>query len=128
MTPVITLDPSSAVPPYEQVRGQIEVLVLAGQLPEGTALPTIRQLAHDLGVAAGTVARAYRELEQTGLVETRRRGGTVVRRAQVQRGRRPEREERLAAAARDLVAAARGLGVSLDDAEAALRVQWRAGQ
>ena len=128
MNAVITLDPSSAVPPYEQVRGQVEVLVLSGQLPEGTVLPTIRQLAHDLGVAPGTVARAYRELEQASLVETRRRGGTVVRRAEVQRARRPERDERLATAARDLVAAARSLGVNLDDAEAALRAQWLAGQ
>jgi DNA-binding transcriptional regulator YhcF (GntR family) len=123
---VITLNPSSAVPPYEQVRSQLEVLVLSGQLAEGSVLPTIRQLAHDLGIAPGTVQRAYRELESAGLVESRRRGGTVVREMPVRRTTRSQREVRLAAAARDLVAAARALGADLDEVEAALATQWTA--
>jgi len=126
MSAVITLNPSSAVPPYEQVRSQVEVLVLSGQLQTGSVLPTIRQLAHDLGIAPGTVQRAYRELEAAGLVESRRRGGTVVRDLPVRRTSRSQREERLAAAARDLVAAARSLGADLDEVEAALATQWTA--
>jgi len=126
MSGVITLNPSSAVPPYEQVRSQVEVLVLSGQLQTGSVLPTIRQLAHDLGIAPGTVQRAYRELEAAGLVESRRRGGTVVRDLPVRRTSRSQREERLAAAARDLVAAARSLGADLDEVEAALATQWTA--
>jgi len=124
---VITLDPSSAVPPYEQVRGQVEVLVLSGQLPVGTMLPTIRQLAHDLGVAPGTVQRAYRELELTGVVESNRRRGTVVLEPNVERTSRRQREQRLQAAARELVATARSLGVDLDSVESALRGQWAVG-
>ncbi|MFN8148846.1 MAG: GntR family transcriptional regulator [Candidatus Nanopelagicales bacterium] len=127
MSDVIVLDPSSAVPPYEQIRSQVEVLVLAGRLPAGTALPTIRQLAHDLGVAPGTVQRAYRELEAAELVEARRRGGTVVRSRSVPRTTRSQRDERLAASARDLVAATRGLGLDLDAAVEALRRQWAVG-
>ena len=126
MSAVITLNPSSAVPPYEQVRSQLEVLVLSGQLAEGSVLPTIRQLAHDLGIAPGTVQRAYRELESAGLGESRRRGGTVVREMPVRRTTRSQREVRLAAAARDLVAAARALGADLDEVEAALATQWTA--
>jgi DNA-binding transcriptional regulator YhcF (GntR family) len=75
---MITLDPRSPMPPYEQVRAQIAAQVHDGRLPTGTRLPTVRRLADDLGLAANTVARAYRELEQDGVVATRGRNGTVV--------------------------------------------------
>ncbi|WP_433290926.1 GntR family transcriptional regulator [Actinoplanes sp. CA-030573] len=74
----ITVDPGSAVPPYEQVRLRIAALAADGTLPAGAKLPPVRTLAADLGLAANTVARAYRELEQAGLVETRGRLGTVI--------------------------------------------------
>src|SRR4051794_19250074 len=66
------------MPPYEQVRTRIADLAATGVLTAGTRLPPVRQLATDLGLAANTVARAYRELEQAGLVETRGRLGTVI--------------------------------------------------
>jgi DNA-binding transcriptional regulator YhcF (GntR family) len=78
MTAGISVDLGSAVPPYEQIRTQISSLIAVGSLVAGTRLPTVRSLASDLGIAAGTVARAYKELEQGGLIETRRRNGTVV--------------------------------------------------
>jgi DNA-binding transcriptional regulator YhcF (GntR family) len=127
MSPTIGVDPTSGVPPFEQIRAQVEVLVHAGHLRPGTSLPTIRQLAHDLGIAPGTVQRAYRELESGGLVESRRRGGTVVIEPSARRATKTEREQRLATAARDLVAAARSLGVDLETAESALRRQWVVG-
>lgn len=74
----IAIDADSRVPPYEQVRLRIAELAGTGALPAGTRLPPVRRLATDLGLAANTVARAYRELEQAGLVETRGRAGTVV--------------------------------------------------
>jgi GntR family transcriptional regulator len=74
----ITVDLRSAIPPYEQIRSQISSLIALGALAPGTRLPTVRSLAADLGIAAGTVARAYKELEAGGLVDSRRRGGTVV--------------------------------------------------
>jgi GntR family transcriptional regulator len=74
----ITVDLASPTPPYEQIRAQIAAAIDSGQLEEGTRLPSIRALAADLGVATGTVARAYRELEGAGLVASRRRLGTVV--------------------------------------------------
>jgi DNA-binding transcriptional regulator YhcF (GntR family) len=74
----ITIDAGSATPPYEQVRQRIAELAAAGTLAAGEKLPTVRALAADLGLAANTVARAYRELELAGLVETRGRLGTVV--------------------------------------------------
>ena len=78
MSAGITVNLGSATPPYEQIRAQISKLIGLGTLAPGTRLPTVRSLAADLGIAAGTVARAYRELEQSGLIETRRRNGTVV--------------------------------------------------
>jgi GntR family transcriptional regulator len=53
-------------------------MVTIGTLPEGHRMPTIRQLAADLGLAGGTVARAYRELEQGGFIVSRGRNGTSV--------------------------------------------------
>ncbi len=74
----ISLELRSAVPPYEQIRSQISSLIAVGSLAPGSKLPTVRSLAADLGIAAGTVARAYKELEAAGLIESRRRNGTVV--------------------------------------------------
>ena len=78
MTVGISVDLGSPTPPYEQIRLQVSALIAAGGLTAGTRLPAVRTLAADLGLAAGTVARAYKELEQSGLIETRRRNGTVV--------------------------------------------------
>jgi DNA-binding transcriptional regulator YhcF (GntR family) len=74
----ITVDVQAATPPYEQIRSQIAAYVEGGLLSDGARLPTMRALAADLGVATGTVARAYAELEAAGLVASRRRTGTVV--------------------------------------------------
>lgn len=73
----IFLDTESLIPPYEQLRSQIATLIASGALRPEDRLPAIRQLAADLGIASGTVARAYRELETLGLVRARRRGTFV---------------------------------------------------
>ncbi|SEK24527.1 GntR family transcriptional regulator [Streptacidiphilus jiangxiensis] len=75
---LIALDPSSHVPPFEQIRAQVAAAAASGEAPVGTKLPTVRKLAEDLGLAVNTVAKAYRELETAGVVETRGRAGTVV--------------------------------------------------
>ena len=75
---IVSVDPTGSVPPYEQVRAGIAARIDDGSLPVGTRLPPVRTLATDLGLAANTVARAYRELEEAGLVETAGRRGTVV--------------------------------------------------
>ena len=75
---MIVIDPASHVPPFEQLRAQVVDEVASGALAAGERLPTVRRLAEDLGVAPGTVARAYRELEASGIIETRGRNGTFV--------------------------------------------------
>jgi DNA-binding transcriptional regulator YhcF (GntR family) len=75
---LLVLDPTSSTPPYEQVRSQIAAAIEHGSLRLGAQLPTVRRLARELGIAVNTVARAYRELELAGLIETRGRQGTFV--------------------------------------------------
>lgn len=104
----ISVDLDSATPQYEQIRQQVAALVVAGDLVEGDRLPTVRALALDLGIAAGTVARAYRDLEASGAVATRRRVGTVVTSATRTPGRTP-------GAARDLVRLAADEGITAQE-------------
>ena len=121
---IVEVDPGSAVPPYEQVRQQVATMAASGVLPVGTRLPSIRQLAGDLGLATGTVARAYRELEADGIVVSRVRHGTTIA-AQARRPR-PDSRARLAEVARAYAVAARGLGVSREQAVRAVETQLRA--
>lgn len=76
--PILLLDSSSPVPPYEQIGAQIRLQIAAGRLLVGAVLPSVRQLANDLGVAPNTVARAYSELEREGWVVTAARRGVMV--------------------------------------------------
>ncbi len=115
MSAQITVDLASAVPPFEQVRSQLASLITSGSLAPGTRLPTMRDLAADLGIAVGTVTRAYRELENLGLVTSRRRVGTVVAEG-ASIGSGPTRS-----AVDQLVRAARGAGLSDDDVLALVR-------
>ena len=75
---MIEVDTQSAIPPFEQVRAQLLSQILSGELVAGVRLPTVRRLAGDLGLAINTVARAYKELEEAGLVHTRGRAGTFI--------------------------------------------------
>jgi DNA-binding transcriptional regulator YhcF (GntR family) len=76
--PVVEIDLDDPTPPYAQLRRGLAALIEQGTLAGGQRLPTVRQLAGDLGIAAGTVMRAYKELESAGYVRGDRRRGTVV--------------------------------------------------
>lgn len=100
---MIQLDASSRVPPYEQVRAQFARQIADGVLAVGTRLPTVRQLAADLGLAVNTVAKAYRELEEAQLVRTQGRSGTFVNAAgERSRARAEQAATRYAAATAEL--------------------------
>ena len=103
---IIRLDPAESTPPSEQLVAQIAASVDRGDLEPGDRLPTIRALAHDLGIAPGTVARAYAELERDGWVHTQGRRGTVVAHRTT-----PRPVRAVDAAADDLVAAAARAGL-----------------
>lgn len=74
----LLIDALSSVPPYEQIRLGVIRLIDAGALRPEDRLPTVRELAAQLGLANNTVAKAYRELEMSGVIETRGRKGTFV--------------------------------------------------
>lgn len=123
---IIEVDPGSPTPPYEQIRAQIATMIEAGTLPVWAQLPTIRQLASDLGLAANTVARAYRELEAGGWVVSRVRHGTTVAprvplaEADVRR--------RLQEAAQSYATLAHQLGVDPGQAEETVRSALQGGE
>jgi GntR family transcriptional regulator len=76
--PTLTVVTDDPTPPYEQLRRQLIELIRYGDLAPGDRLPPLRQLAADLGLAVGTVARTYHELEVAGMVVSRRGAGTRV--------------------------------------------------
>jgi DNA-binding transcriptional regulator YhcF (GntR family) len=78
---IVHVDAASPVPVFEQLRAQIERLIVSGQLAPGATLPPIRHLATDLGIARGTVNKVYEQLARDGLVRTAGRHGTVVQQA-----------------------------------------------
>jgi DNA-binding transcriptional regulator YhcF (GntR family) len=114
---VISVDDTNPTPPFEQIRAQIENQIRLGKLTNGQRLPTVRQLAADLGIAPGTVARAYAGLESEGLIETRRGAGTRV---SLQSDAYPE----VLDAAIEFAKAARARDLSLEAAILALRAAW----
>jgi len=119
---IVEVDPDSFVPPYEQIRQQITAMIDSGVLAPGARLPSIRQLAGDLGLAVNTVARSYRELEAAGLVVSRVGNGTTVAASGAPLSQ-AERHRRLRAAADAYLATARRLGSSAEQAIDILRQQ-----
>jgi DNA-binding transcriptional regulator YhcF (GntR family) len=105
----ISVDSRASRPLFDQLRNQMIDGVRSGRLTAGARLPTVRELARELGLAVNTVARAYREMEAAGIVETRGRFGTFVARVD-------PADAAMAAAARSFAEAARALGVGKSDA------------
>ncbi|MFI5821633.1 GntR family transcriptional regulator [Streptomyces rishiriensis] len=118
MTLKIHVDEGAA--PYEQVRAQIAEQARSGALPVGYRLPTVRGLAESLGLAANTVAKAYRALETDGVIETRGRNGTFVAASG------PAAQREAAAAAGAYAERALRLGLTEEEASAAVREALRA--
>jgi GntR family transcriptional regulator len=113
------LDPGCGVPLYRQIIDQVLLGVADGRLAAGTQLPTVRQLAVDLAINLNTVARAYREMEIRGIVETQQGTGTFIasRRAEKRTAERKKALERLVD---DFLAQAASRGFTLDEAADAL--------
>ena len=112
-------DPAAAEPPFEQLRSQVARRAASGDLAPGTRLPTVRALAAELGLAANTVARAYRELEADGVVVTEGRRGTFV--AATPAAATPDARS----AAADYVTVARRLGLAQAEATRLVEQAWQ---
>jgi GntR family transcriptional regulator len=76
--PIIQLDEASPAPKYQQIVDQVRAHVASRRLPPGAALPSVRQLAADLGININTALAAYRALEADGIVLLRRGSRAVV--------------------------------------------------
>lgn len=119
----LVVDLEDPTPPYEQIRRAILDQVAAGVLVTGDRLPAIRALAGDLGLAPGTVARAYKELEEAGVFITRRGAGTRIADGAPVAESNPD----LQRLTDDLVAAARSAGFGDQAILDAVRRSLRAG-
>jgi DNA-binding transcriptional regulator YhcF (GntR family) len=106
---LLRVDTKARKPLFDQLRNQVIDGVRTGALQPGARLPTVRDLAGQLGVAANTVGRAYRELESAAIVETRGRYGTFI-------SRFDPTDAAMAAAAKEYVQVARTLGLTKSDA------------
>jgi len=115
---IVSLSGSS--PPTEQIRDQIRGLIASHRLAADDRLPSVRQLAKDLGVAPGTVAKAYKALEAEGCLVTRTGGGTRVSRHATTTPRD------VLTAARRLAETGVATGTDLDEAIGILRAIWPA--
>ncbi len=115
---MITVDTSDPTPPYEQVREQIAAQIKTGQLHPGQRLPSVRQLATDLHLAPGTIARSYRLLEEATLVQTSRSTGTSVKAGNAI-------DPKITIAAMNLIDFLAAEPVELDDVLAAITTNWR---
>ena len=119
----IRIDPSSREPASAQLAGAIGAAIERGTLGPGERLPPIRGLAIELGLAANTVAKAYRALEAEGVLEARGRHGSFV--AERLPPRFPEADQRLAEAADAFVRRSRQLGFGAPRARRALELALR---
>jgi GntR family transcriptional regulator len=116
--PYLVVDPNLEIPPYQQVVAQIRAGIERGELLPDSPLPTVRQLAGDLGIAPNTVARAYSELQSEGwLVGDGRRGTRVANRIP---GSRRDRMQSLREATEKFIASLRHRGFTLDEIAAQL--------
>jgi len=123
---MLTIDLDSAIPIVEQLHAEIRHAIAGGLLRPGDSLPTVRQLADDLGINLNTVARAYRLLESDGLVTSVRGRGSVVRSAR-EAPAIAERslQQRIGQSIRTLIADARLAGLDRGEFEALFAEQAR---
>lgn len=118
------LDPASGVPFYRQVIDQTLAGIATGALVPGEQLPTVRTLAVELRVNLNTVAKAYRELEIRGVLNTQQGSGTYVAPVQVERDQ-VERRRQVVQLVNEFLARAAAAGLPPEEvvAELAARVE-----
>ncbi len=122
---ILSVDPALEAAPFQQISDQLREFVERGELSSGDCLPTVRQLASDLGVAPNTVARAYADLQEGGWLRSDGRRGTRV----AESTPADDALERASILSRDLdeaVATLRRRGYSKKEISVALREAARA--
>jgi len=110
----LTIDLTSDVPIYTQIRNGVIEGILAGELVHGESLPSVRQLAGDLGINLHTVNKAYGVLKQEGFIQVHRKKGAVINSPESYRAD-DTYYARLRKELAPLIAEARCRGVGIDD-------------
>ncbi len=126
----IQLDFRSGVPIYTQITDQVRALVERGDLKPGDQLPTVRQLATELRINFNTVARAYRILDEAGLISTQHGRGTYIWETPTEETLRRLRQESLEGLTRRYLAHAARQGYSPEEVRQALEshlAAWKDG-
>lgn len=122
---ILCVDAEAPVPVYEQICEQVVRMVVAGTLAPGTRMPSIRQLAKDLQLAKGTVAKAYARLEAADVLESFGHHGTFIASDPLPaRASGASTEASLRGAADAYVLVAHQLGVELVRAQGAVEERW----
>jgi len=111
----IQIDFRSGIPIYIQIMNQVRQMVANGDLKPGDQLPTVRQLAIDLKVNWNTVARAYRLLDEAGLISTQQGRGTFIWEMPSEETTRQLHQQTLEGLTRRYLAEAAHLGISPQD-------------
>lgn len=111
----IDVEFESGIPLYEQIIQQLLAQIEEGQLSPGDQLPTTRQLAVQLGINFNTVARAYRQLDQEGLISTQPGRGTYVLKPSQRKSLRKVKKDHIEELTRFYVRKAAQLGFQLEE-------------
>jgi GntR family transcriptional regulator len=119
----IHLDFRSGSPIYTQIVEQVKQQVLSGELKPGDQLPTVRALALELRVNFNTVARAYRLLDEAGIISTQQGRGTYILEVPPPERTDKLRQQALEALTRDYLAEAMRLGCSTEEILQAMQTQ-----
>ena len=118
------LNPQSGVPIYRQLLDQVRRMVSSGQLPPGTALPSIRDLALLHAVNPMTISKAYSLLETEGLLERHRGKPMTVASQSAARPQLAKRLQQIDPLLDQVVLAARQLQITDAELAMALRRKW----
>jgi len=122
----IQIDFRSGGPIYLQIVEQVQQMIAQGELKKGDQLPTVRQLATDLRVNFNTVARAYRLLDEAGLISTQQGRGTYIWEAPPEEAMQQLRQTGLYEMVQHVLEEAERMGYSIEEIEQAFAEQVQA--
>lgn len=120
----LQVNTSNGIPVYDQIARQVIFAVADGALATGDLIPSVRELAKELAVNPNTVARAYRQLQSQGIVETVRGTGLVVR-SGAKRSCRTERQGLLRDRVRQAIQETLDAGLNFDETSALLETELK---
>jgi GntR family transcriptional regulator len=121
----IQIDFRSDVAIYTQIVEQLRQMIHTGEIKVGDQLPTVREMAADLRVNFNTVARAYRILDEAGLISTQKGRGTYIWEPPTETAMKKLREENLESLTQNYLREAQKLGFSNQDLNAELKKQLK---